>query len=273
MSLSGPCAPNFPFFQSSSELVLLGLAAFSLIWFGLGLVSPTGAGFFDEHPAIASIIPTLTIAATLAIAERLLTQPPRPRWTGIITVILRQSGNNLPVADHHYIDSRIVSARRAEREIASVRRPARIFVGAVAVGHLNRVAAAGRNRPDIETAVVAALIRELVALGRERRRGVVVAAVGHAFRRAAGEAHHVDLRRARPVRGERQRRAVRRNRRTHVDSGRVGELANFLALARKQVQIRNAVALDRRRDSLGVGRDRSADHAPVRALDPRLVPL
>src|SRR5208337_839397 len=136
MSLSGPCAPNFPFFQSSSELPPPLPTPFSPSWPPPGLPSlPIGAGFFDEHAASASITATPAIATTLAIAERLLTQPPRPRWTGIITITLRQSGNNFPVADHHYIDSRIVSARRAEREIASVRRPARIFVGAVAVGH------------------------------------------------------------------------------------------------------------------------------------------
>src|SRR5208282_2559937 len=185
MSLSGPCAPNFPLFQSSSELPPLLSTPFSPSWLPPGLVSPPiGAGFFDEHPAIASITATLTIATALVTVERLLTQPPRPRWTGIITITLRQSGNNLPVADHHYIDLRIVAARRAEREIASVGRPARILVGAVAICHLHRVAAAGGNRPDVETSVVAALIRELVALGRKRGRGVIIAAIGQSFRRA-----------------------------------------------------------------------------------------
>src|SRR5271170_191800 len=274
MSLSGPCAPYFPVLQSSSELPPPGPLPFSFIWFAFGLLSPgSGAGFFDEHPAIASITATPTTAIALANVERLFTQPPRPSWTGIITITLRQSGNNLPVADHQYIDSRIVAARRAEREIASVRRPAWILVGAVAIRHLHRIAAAGRDRKNVEAPVVAALIRELVALGRERRRRVVIAAVGDAFRRTTVKAHRVNLRRARPIRGECQRIAVRRKRGTHVDSRRVGELANLAAVARQQVQIGDSVALDRRDDPLAVGRQRAADHGSVRAFDSRLAPL
>src|SRR5271170_2016905 len=200
MSLSGPCAPYFPVLQSSSELPPPGPLPFSFIWFAFGLLSPgSGAGFFDEHPAIASITATPTTAIALANVERLFTQPPRPSWTGIITITLRQSGNNFPVTHHQYIDSRIVAARRAEREIASVRRPAWILIGAVAVGNLHRVAAAGRNSPDIEAAALTALIRELVAFGREGRRRVVISAIGDAFRRTTVEAHRVNLRRARPV--------------------------------------------------------------------------
>src|ERR1019366_1565480 len=210
MSLSGPCAPNFPFFQSSSELPPPLPTPFSPLTLPFGLFSPPfiGAGFFDEHAASASITGTLTIAIALANVERLLTQPPRPRWTGIINITLRQSGNNLPVTDHHYIDSRVVAARRAEREIASVGRPTRILVGAVAICHLHRFAAAGRNRPDVETSFVAALICELVALGRKRGRGVVIAAIGQSFRRTARQTHHVNLRRARAIRRERERGAV-----------------------------------------------------------------
>src|SRR5271166_383871 len=175
MSLSGPPFPIVPFIQSSGLVPPPAPVVPSPMPFAGLLSPPIGAGFFDEHPASASISPTLTIAIAFANVERLLTQPPRPRWTGIITITLRQSGNNLPVTDHHYIDSRAVAARRAERQIAPIRRPARVLVGAVAVGHLHRVATADRNRPDIEAPVVAALIRELVAFGREGGRGVVVA--------------------------------------------------------------------------------------------------
>src|SRR5579862_2872878 len=200
-----------PFSQSSSLVPPPAPVVFSPIPPTLVFMSPTGVGFFDEHPAISSITPTLTIAIALANVERLFTQPPRPCWTGIIAFSLRQSGNYLPVADHQYVNPRVMAARRAERQVASVGRPARILVGAVAIGHLGRVAAAYRDRPDIEASVVAALVGQLVALGREGRRGVVIAAIGYSFRRAARETHHVDLRRARAIRGERQGRAVGRN--------------------------------------------------------------
>src|ERR1700685_2405772 len=161
-----------PFSQSWRLAPPPGPVWFSPIPFALGFMSPTDAGFFDVHPANISITPTPTIAIALANVARLLTQPPRPRWTGIIAITLRQSGNNLPVADHHYIDSRVVCARRAERQVASVGRPARVFVGAVAIGDLGRIAAVNWDRPDVEAAAVAALICELVALGRECGRRV-----------------------------------------------------------------------------------------------------
>src|SRR5271155_3722067 len=128
MSLSGPPLPTVPFCQSLS-LVPLPLEVFSPRPFALGFVSPTDPGFFDEQLATTSITTILAIAIVIALAnvERLFTQPPRPRWTGIIAITLRQSGNNLPVAYHHYIDLRVVSARRAECEVAAVGRPAGIF--------------------------------------------------------------------------------------------------------------------------------------------------
>src|SRR5580658_3290418 len=168
MSLSGP--PTCPPVKSVVESPPPAPVLFSPSGFAPGFSAPIGAGFF-VHPAITSVSHSPAIA--IANVERLFTQPPRPCWTGIIAITLRQSGNNFPVADHHYINSRVVCARRAERQVAPVRRPARIFVGAVAIGHLHRIAAAGRNRKDIEASVGAALVRELAAVGREGRRRVV----------------------------------------------------------------------------------------------------
>src|SRR6267143_252270 len=86
--------------------------------------------------------------------------------------------------------------------------PAWIFVGTVAVGDLNRLATAERNRPDIEAPRCATLICKLITLGRKYRRGVVVARECDPLGSAARHRHHVDLRIARAIRGEREHLAV-----------------------------------------------------------------
>src|SRR5260370_36158857 len=191
----------------------------------------------------------------------------------MIAITLRQCRNNFSVADPHYIYPRAALARRTEREVAPVRGPTRILVGAVAISDLGRLATAERDSPDIEAPGRTALIREPITLGRECRRRVVIVLECDPARRAASERHRVDLRSARAIRGKCQRLPIRRNRRTHVDSVGVGELTNFGALARDQIQIGGASTLDRGYYPLRVRRDRSADHAAVRAIEPGLAPL
>src|SRR5260370_3047238 len=115
MALSGP--PKCPEPKSMFVSPPPAPVGVSPSGFAPGFSAPTGAGFF-EHPAITSTAQTLAIAIVLANVELLFTQPPRPCWTGIIAITLRQSGNYFPVADHHYIDSRAMCARRAERQLA-----------------------------------------------------------------------------------------------------------------------------------------------------------
>ena len=67
------------------------------------------------------------------------------------------------------------AARRAEDQIATVRRPARILVAAGTAGDLADVAAVGLHREDLEAPADARRVGDAVALRRPARRGVVVA--------------------------------------------------------------------------------------------------
>src|SRR5690348_3198389 len=173
---------------------------------------PTPAGFspsptpfvLDEQPAAPSARQIIASAARRNARAVLLSQPPRPRWIRIITVVLRYRRDHLLRFNLQDVDMRAPGARRTECDVASVGRPCRRLVGALAVGQLGRGAAAFGNHIDVEAAAVATLICDHIALGRERRGGVVIALEGDAMSGAAARRHRIDLRGSRSIRGERQ---------------------------------------------------------------------
>ena len=173
-------------------------------------------------------------------------------------------GNEPDVA--HVVVVALVVARGGEGEGAAVRRPGRIGVIVVALGHLARLAAVGGHREDLRPPVVGEPLAvepvlercdharrprlpllllglglhpaadprdegETGPVGRPRRRAHAVAQVGEANRLAPGGGHHVELALllALALGDERQPRAVRRPARRGVPAGAGGEAAGLAA--------------------------------------------
>src|SRR5262249_18168514 len=92
-------------------------------------------------------------------------EPARPSRTGITALTLPQCTRIRP-GDGGEVELRCAAPRRAEHQIAPVRRPTRVLVAARPVGYLSRVTAVRLDGEDLKVAADARRIGDAIALRR-----------------------------------------------------------------------------------------------------------